>query len=93
VSSPWNASSSTSSIQRKDIRIKYDSTGVVVGINNNSNEDGQQCTVNNPCEVSANGEVIAQQGVRYGQQTFNVYTCLTPDFKFDLTLAGCDLPK
>jgi Tfp pilus assembly protein PilX len=36
VSSPWNASSSTSSIQRKDIRIKYDSTGVVVGINNNS---------------------------------------------------------
>jgi hypothetical protein len=65
----------------------------VIGINNTSNEDGQQCTVNNPCEVSANGEVIAQQGVRYGQQTFNVYNCLTPDFKFDLTLAGCDLPK
>jgi V8-like Glu-specific endopeptidase len=65
----------------------------VIGINNTSNESGQRCTVNNPCEVSANGDVVAEQGVRYGQQTFNVYTCLTPDFKFDLTLAGCDLPK
>ena len=65
----------------------------VIGINNTSNESGQRCTVNNPCEVSANGEILAEQGVRYGQQTFNVYTCLTPDFKFDLTLADCDLPK
>ncbi len=65
----------------------------VIGINNTSNESGQRCTVNNPCEVSANGDVVAQEGVRYGQQTYNVYTCLTPDFKFDLTLAGCDLPK
>jgi hypothetical protein len=36
VSSPWNASNSTLSVQRKDPRIKYDSTGVVTGINNNS---------------------------------------------------------
>ena len=65
----------------------------VVGINNTSNESGQECTLNNPCEVSANGNIHAQKGVRYGQQTFNVYTCLTPDFKFDLSRSNCDLPK
>ena len=65
----------------------------VVGINNTSNESGQECTLNNPCEVSANGSVYAQKGVRYGQQTFNVYTCLGPDFKFDLSRSTCDLPK
>lgn len=65
----------------------------VVGVNNTSNEKGEECTLNNPCEVSENGTVVAQAGVRYGQQTYNVYTCLTVDFKIDLTRAGCDLPK
>jgi V8-like Glu-specific endopeptidase len=65
----------------------------VIGINNTSNESGEQCTLNNPCEVSSNGDVNYQQGVRYGQQTFNVYTCLTPDFQFDLSRSNCDLPK
>jgi V8-like Glu-specific endopeptidase len=65
----------------------------VIGINNTSNESGEQCTLNNPCEVSSNGDVNYQQGVRYGQQTFNVYTCLTLDFQFDLSRSNCDLPK
>ncbi len=65
----------------------------VIGINNTSNESGEECTLNNPCEVSANGNVNSQKGLRYGQQTFNVYTCLTPDFKFDLSRSTCDLPK
>jgi V8-like Glu-specific endopeptidase len=65
----------------------------VVGVNNTSNESGGRCTMNNPCEVRENGEVIATKGVRYGQQTFNVYTCLTMDFKFDLKIRGCELPR
>lgn len=65
----------------------------VIGVNNTSNESGEECTLNNPCEVSSNGNVFSQKGVRYGQQTFNVYTCLTPDFKFDLERSNCDLPK
>ncbi len=65
----------------------------VIGINNTSNEDGKVCAMNNPCEVNEDGEVFARQGVRYGQQTFNVYTCLTPDFKFDVTREGCTLPR
>jgi V8-like Glu-specific endopeptidase len=65
----------------------------VIGVNNTSNESGEECTLNNPCEINANGNVFSQKGVRYGQQTFNVYTCLTPDFKFDLSRSNCDLPK
>ncbi len=66
---------------------------VVIGINNTSNDKGEKCTLNNPCEVSANGDINATQGVRYGQQTYNIYNCLTVDFKLDLNINGCDLPK
>lgn len=65
----------------------------VIGVNNTSNESGQQCTMNNPCEVNEAGQVVAAKGVRYGQQTFNVHTCLTMDFKFDLSIRGCELPR
>lgn len=65
----------------------------VVGVNNTSNESGARCTMNNPCEVSESGEVTVRAQVRYGQQTYNVYSCLTPDFKFDLELGQCDLPR
>lgn len=68
-------------------------TKTVVGVNNTSNESGQTCTLNNPCEVSEDGAVVATMGVRYGQQTFNAYTCLTPDFQIDLGRRGCTLPK
>jgi V8-like Glu-specific endopeptidase len=64
----------------------------VVGVNNTSNRDGEACTINNPCEVDDQGTVFAQQGLRYGQQTYNVYSCLTPDFRIDTTLPACDLP-
>lgn len=68
-------------------------TRVAVGVNNTSNESGEVCTLNNPCEVDENGIVTAYKGVRYGQQTFNIYTCLTADFRLDLNLSTCDLPK
>jgi len=65
----------------------------VVAINNTSNESGQRCTMNNPCEVDEVGQVSVRKGVRYGQQTYNTYTCLTPDFRFELNKAGCELPR
>lgn len=65
----------------------------VIGINNTSNESGERCTLNNPCEVSASGDIFSQKGIRYGQQTFNVYTCLTQDFRIDTTLPSCELPR
>lgn len=65
----------------------------VIAINNTSNESGQRCTLNNPCEVDTTGTVTVRRGVRYGQQTYNTYTCLTPAFTFDLNRAGCTLPR
>lgn len=65
----------------------------VVAINNTSNESGERCTLNNPCEVDEAGNVRATKGVRYGQQTFQTYSCLTPDFRIDLNRSGCTLPK
>jgi V8-like Glu-specific endopeptidase len=64
-----------------------------IAVNNTSNESGQRCTLNNPCEVGPNGDIFAEKGVRYGQQTYLVYSCLTPDFRIELKKAGCELPK
>ncbi|GAA2802786.1 S1 family peptidase [Kribbella solani] len=68
-------------------------TGEVIGVNNTGNEDGERCTVNNPCEVDANGNVTVEQGAAYGQQTWWLYTCLTTTRSIDLNKAGCQLPK
>ncbi|HEY3557517.1 MAG TPA: serine protease [Kribbella sp.] len=68
-------------------------TGEMIGINNTGNEDGERCTVNNPCEVDADGNVTVDQGAAYGEQTWWLYTCLTADRAIDLNKAGCELPK
>lgn len=65
----------------------------VVAVNNTSNESGQRCTLNNPCEVDEAGEVTVRKGVRYGQQTYETYSCLTPAFQFELARSGCTLPR
>ena len=69
------------------------STGEVIGVNNTGNEDGEQCTLNNPCEVDENGNITVDQGAAYGQQTWWLYTCLTPTRTIDLNTSGCLLPK
>ena len=69
------------------------STGEMIGINNTGNEDGERCTVNNPCEVDADGNVTVDQGAAYGEQTWWLYTCLTADRAIDLNKSGCELPK
>jgi V8-like Glu-specific endopeptidase len=65
----------------------------VVAINNTANEKGKFCEVNNPCEITSNGSKTSLQGKRYGQQTYNFYSCLTLDFKIDLSKSDCVLPK
>lgn len=68
-------------------------TRSVIAINNTANEDGKKCAVNNPCEVSEDGKITVLKDKKYGQQTYNFYSCLTPDFSIDLTKAGCTLAK
>jgi Trypsin-like peptidase domain len=68
-------------------------TGEVVGINNTGNDDGERCTLNNPCEVNPDGTIFAQQGLNYGQQVFWFNTCLTSSRTIDLNRSGCLLTK
>ncbi|MFH8365896.1 serine protease [Streptomyces sp. NPDC018031] len=68
-------------------------TGKVVAVNNTGNEDGARCTVNNPCEVDANGTVTVRQGINYAQQTYHITKCVAAGNRIDLNLPGCTLPK
>ncbi|MEV7419456.1 trypsin-like serine protease [Streptomyces sp. NPDC089919] len=63
----------------------------VVGINNTHNNDGEQCTDNNPCEVGRDGSVTAVQGRSYGQQVHQIAGCLTPGSRLKLSRPGCEL--
>ena len=66
---------------------------VVIGINNTSNESGERCTLNNPCEVDEAGRVVVVKQRSYGQQTYQIYGCVDANFKLDLALSSCTLPK
>ena len=68
-------------------------SGQVVGVNNTGNDDGQMCTLNNPCEVNPDGTTTAVRGQSYGQQTYWFTTCLTSTRTISLTKAGCLLPR
>ncbi|MFF8193846.1 serine protease [Streptomyces bobili] len=68
-------------------------TGKVVAVNNTGNEDGESCTVNNPCEVDASGNVTVRQGINYAQQTYQFPACFTTRNQLNLSAAGCTLPK
>ena len=69
------------------------STGKVVAVNNTGNEDGERCTVNNPCEVDANGTVTVRQGINYAEETYQIPACFTTGNKLDLSASGCAVPK
>lgn len=68
-------------------------TKTVIGINNTANDNGLKCKMNNPCEITETGETNSYKGYGYGQQTYQIYTCLTPANEIDLSLPGCELPK
>ncbi|ASR38379.1 hypothetical protein BAY61_29040 [Prauserella marina] len=68
-------------------------SGAVVGVNNTGNVDGERCTMNNPCEVGANGEVTVREGTNYGQQTAQLTRCLTARATVEIGREDCTLPK
>ncbi|MBD2899955.1 hypothetical protein amrb99_89520 [Actinomadura sp. RB99] len=64
----------------------------VVAINNTGNDDGERCTLNNPCEVDRKGNVTVRQGTHYAQQTYPLARCLGEGN--DVALGGsCALPR
>ncbi|MET8540268.1 serine protease [Kitasatospora sp. NPDC004799] len=69
------------------------STGQVVAVNNTINENGERCTLDNPCEVDQSGAVTVRQGIGYAQETYGIPACFAAGNRFDLTLPGCTLPR
>ena len=68
-------------------------TGQVVAVNNTGNEDGERCTVDNPCEVDENGTVTVRQGINYAEETYNIPACFTTGNVLNLSASACTLPK
>jgi hypothetical protein len=69
-----------------------DKKRVQIGINNTINEDGERCTLNNPCEENRKGKISVHLHRGYGQQTWWFYTCLSGT-TLDLDKKGCKLPS
>jgi hypothetical protein len=67
--------------------------GEIVGINNTSNHDGGQCTLNNPCEMDRDGVITTHEKIGYATETYWLATCITPGNQLDLDHAGCLLPR
>ncbi len=68
-------------------------SGQVIAVNNTRNENGQQCTLNNPCEVDESGNVTVHFDIGYGQETYQIPACIGAGSDIDLNLPGCVLPK
>ncbi|PWI40903.1 serine protease [Streptomyces sp. ICBB 8177] len=68
-------------------------TGQVVAVNNTLNEDGQRCSLDNPCEVDQNGRVTVHEGIGYAEETYGIVPCVAQGNTIDLSLPGCTLPK
>ncbi|MER5429801.1 serine protease [Streptomyces sp. NPDC002588] len=69
------------------------STGNVVAVNNTGNEDGETCTVDNPCEVDESGNVTVRQGINYAEETYIIPACFTTGNQLNLSASTCTLPK
>lgn len=67
-------------------------TGEVVGIANTGYVGGRRC-VDSACEENKSGVVRMRRNMNYGQQTWLLTTCIGADRRFDLSVAGCRLPR
>ena len=67
-------------------------SGKIVGIINTVNMDGETCTLNNPCEVSAEGPIVRKKS-NYGLVISDLYKCLDDNRHLDFSLASCPLGK
>ncbi|MET7357242.1 serine protease [Streptomyces sp. NPDC005562] len=68
-------------------------TGKVTAINNTGNEDGERCTLNNPCEIDRKGRVTVRKGINYAQETYGIVPCVGKKSAIDLDRKGCRLPR
>ena len=73
--------------------IIHATTRAIIGINNTGNESGDRCTMDNPCEVDSHGTITVSKGAAYGQQLYQIYSCLDANNEINLERTGCALNK
>lgn len=66
-------------------------TKEIIGVNNTGNLEGEMCTIDNACEISAQGKITYKKGSRFGQQVYMLYSCIDQNFKIDLNNPKCKL--
>lgn len=70
-----------------------DPAGEVVGVNNTAYEDtGDDCSLDNPCEVRRGGRVTVVPDGHYGQQTYPLVECISTRGVATPHRSGCPLP-
>ncbi len=67
-------------------------SGNVVAVNNTINESGEQCTLDNPCEVDENGNITVHEGIGYAQETYILANCISGS-TVNLDDPSCQLPR
>lgn len=61
----------------------------IVGVFNTANDDGQRCTINNPCEAYSNGDTVVEKGGAYAQRVDQILTCLDSEGRFNVDNPSC----
>jgi V8-like Glu-specific endopeptidase len=67
-------------------------TGKVIAVNNTINENGESCTLDNPCEVDESGNITVHPNIGYAQETYILGACIAPGSVLDFTRTGCTVP-
>ncbi|MEU9025298.1 serine protease [Actinomadura sp. NPDC048394] len=67
-------------------------SGKVIAINNTINENGERCTLDNPCEVDESGNVTVRPHIGYAQETYGLAACIAPGSVLDFGRSGCTVP-
>ena len=68
-------------------------TGKVIAINNTINENGESCTLDNPCEVDESGNITVHPNIGYAQETYILGACIAPGSVIDFNRPGCTVPQ
>ena len=74
--------------------IREDTNEVIGVLSSGYEGDGAPCTIMNPCEIAEDGTVsVAAKGQGYAYLVHQLYACRDQRGDFDLTAAGCQLPR
>lgn len=67
---------STREVGGRPAPVIDDHTGSVVAVDNTGDEDGEQCTLGNPCGADRKGRITVCQDTHDAQETYGIVPCV-----------------